>query len=105
MGLLESMGHSSFRYDSSLQHDDNSDIEEDKHICQLCGYQTAQKNYLKLHEQAVHEGNKYQCNQCEFQATKKSKLVTHQQALHEGMKYQCNRCDYQATWKSDLKTY
>ena len=64
---------------ASLPNDDNSDIEENKHTCQLCGYQTARKNNLKLHEQAVHEGKKYQCNQCEYQATKKSRLITHQQ--------------------------
>ena len=52
--------------DVSFSTDDNSDIWEMKHTCQLCGYQTSQKNNLKLHEQAVHEGKKYQCNQCEY---------------------------------------
>ena len=52
---------------ASLPNDDISDIEENKHTCQLCGYQTAQKKSFKLHEQAVHERKKYQCNQCEFQ--------------------------------------
>ena len=70
---------------ASLPNDDDSDIEENKHTCELCGYQTSRKNNLKLHEQAIHEGKKYQCYQCDYQTTKKSILVTHQQSLHEGM--------------------
>ena len=34
--------------DVSFSTDDNSDIWEMKHTCQLCGYQTSQKNNLKL---------------------------------------------------------
>ena len=98
--------------DASLLNDDNSDIEENNHTGQLCGYQTPRKNNLKLHDQAVHEGQKalhegakYRCNQCDHQATTKGNLVTHQQSVHMGIKFLCEHCDYQAMRKSHLVTH
>jgi hypothetical protein len=80
-------------------------IEENKHTCQLCGYQTSQKKKLKLHEKAIHEGKRFQCNQCDYQTSKKSSFVTHNQAVHMEIIYSCDQCDYQATNKSNLKTH
>ena len=57
--------------------DNNSDIQENKLTCKMCGYQAIQKTKLKLHHLAVHEGRKYQCNQCDFKTEKKSSLVIH----------------------------
>ena len=71
----------------------NSAISE-KHICQLCGYQTLKKTQLRLHAQALHDGTKFQCQECEYQATQKGHLQTNHKTVHTGQKFQCQECEF-----------
>ena len=69
-------------------------VQDSKHACQLCGFETSKKTNLKQHQEKVHGGKQFQCQEFEYQATQKANLVRHHKSVHMGQKFQCPDCEY-----------
>ena len=71
--------------------------------CAKCEYQAKKKDYLKHHQELVHDVIKYPWGQCEYQASDRRRLKAHIQTVHKEIKkYFCEQCDYKANKTSPI---
>ena len=80
----------------------NSEDENMKHICNICGKQTISRKKLKQHQDEVHKSEGFKCTECDQRVESKSYLSKHIRAIHERVKYHCGQCNHNATSKGNL---
>ena len=59
---------------------------ETSFYCEHCGQKYKNRNDMKKHVLAVHEGVRYPCKECDFQAKRPPDLKHHIEVKHRGKK-------------------
>ena len=87
---------------------------ENQFQCESCSFKTNRKDYLKTHEQTVHENSrKYSCFKCEYKAKSNYHLKRHVKLVHtkdlvderlKNEKIPCHKCDYYSSTRMDHLT-
>ena len=67
----------------------NSEDDNMKHICNMCGKQTLSREKLKQHQAKVHKSKGFNCTEFDQTVKLNSSLSQHIRAVHEGVKYSC----------------
>ena len=75
--------------------------------CVICDYNTTDKDHLKEHNEAVHEGKKpYKCVICDYNTSDKDHLNRHIEAVHEGkLQFNCYKCEFSSIYKVGLQKH
>ena len=76
-----------------------------RYFCDQCGYSYHYQSDLKKHKKSVHEGLRYSCNRCDYQAKQQNHLKAHKESAHEGVRYFCDQCEYNATTRCQIKKH
>ena len=56
-------------------------------FCDQCQYEASSEATLKYHQDTEHQDTKYDCNLCGVHLSSKKNLFRHKRAVHEGVKY------------------
>ncbi|KAL3271209.1 hypothetical protein HHI36_021705 [Cryptolaemus montrouzieri] len=82
-------------------------INNEKHKCSQCEYQTIRKGYLAHHVNSVHLGIKnHECSHCDYKTARADNLLRHIKRVHLGIKsHKCTHCDYEAYEKGHLSRH
>ena len=91
----------------SAMNDHKQRVHDKENIitCELCGYLTHCKMYLRNHMKIKHEDHIYKCDSCEKQFRAYGARRAHMESAHLGIKYTCQVCGYVAQRKDVLKEH
>ncbi|XP_035663389.1 zinc finger protein 436-like [Branchiostoma floridae] len=86
---------------ATLPQDNNSQINAQRYVCDVCGFHTTHARYLSQHKKR-HKGEKpFMCGECGYRACHERRLVEHMRT-HTEKPFKCDQCNYKTSFKSIL---
>ena len=110
--VKETENHDNYCSEKPISTAHTANLDQTKHKCSKCKFQTKHKVSLKRHNERIHEGIKnHQCLICDARYYERKLLNEHIQAIHEGNKFKCMLCSaeynttrnlYQLFWVKEM---
>eukprot|EP00088_Acartia_fossae_P040268 TRINITY_DN4192_c0_g1_i1.p1 TRINITY_DN4192_c0_g1~~TRINITY_DN4192_c0_g1_i1.p1 ORF type:complete len:546 (+),score=113.23 TRINITY_DN4192_c0_g1_i1:64-1701(+) len=83
----------------------NHPAGDDSVTCDICNKTVKNRTYLKMHMKNMHRGLKASCDLCNFQTSNTKYMKQHRETVHAGQQATCDICGFLSANENSLKRH